>query len=331
MIDFLLNFVEKMREQGLEKVIGRYYSSYPAKVTDNKDPERLGKIKVKVPSLFADNELTSWARPKNFPNSGNKYGTFIPPEIDDWVWVEFHNGDTRYPNYMGGWVAKEELHEDLGYDPDGVPTKRGIVFKNGSRIVIDETKDKDSVTIASKSASGEQKIVMSLEKDKEKLSVLSKSHKIEMDDKEESITVTHKANTVLLIDKKGSLSVKGASGVTISFSEEDGTMLLKTKDGASVKMKDKIEISDKSGSNATLSDSGIEMSTKKDVKVKAGKAMMNLVGDKVKLGTDDAEVVDILHQTLTKLGSTTAPGYGAPISTVGDFIQLATKLQKIKG
>jgi hypothetical protein len=330
MIDFVIAFIDKLKTHGLEKTVGRYYSCYRAQVTDNKDPKKLGYIKVKIPILFADNEFSGWVKPKCFVNSGMQYGSFFPPEIDDWVWVEFENGDTKYGVYSGGWFGTDEMPEDLGYDGE-IPTKRGWTFKNGSKIIIDESEGKNSLKLASKAGGDEEMVIhLDMTDGAEKLSVLSKNHSFEMNDAEETVSLIHKSKTTILIEKDGSTSIKSSKGATISISDADGTVLVKTKDGAQIEMKEKIQLKDKAGNTATLSDSGIELNTSKDVKVKAGKAMMNLVGGKVKLGTDQAEVVDILHKTLTALGKTTAPGYNGPISTVADFIELTTKISQIK-
>ena len=45
----------------LQRHTGRYYSKYSGIVTDNEDPDTLGKVKVQVPSVLVDLEV--WARP----------------------------------------------------------------------------------------------------------------------------------------------------------------------------------------------------------------------------------------------------------------------------
>ena len=46
----------------IERVEGRYYGKYRGQVTDNDDPDNLGRIKAKVPRLLGDEE-TGWALP----------------------------------------------------------------------------------------------------------------------------------------------------------------------------------------------------------------------------------------------------------------------------
>lgn len=63
----------------------------------------------------------------------------------------------------------------------------------------------------------------------------------------------------------------------------------------------------------------------------SGEAMLKLANGQVALGTSEVEVVDILCQTLQILSTTTAAGFGAPISTVAQFAQLFGMLTPLKG
>lgn len=83
----LNNLIENIRRYGLEKVFQRYYSIYRAEVVKNNDEEKRGRITVKVPSLFADSELSAWAEPRDYRGSGKGYGEFMPPNIGDFVFV----------------------------------------------------------------------------------------------------------------------------------------------------------------------------------------------------------------------------------------------------
>ena len=51
----------------------------------------------------------------------------------------------------------------------------------------------------------------------------------------------------------------------------------------------------------------------------------------IKLGNAAADLVDIVDQALTALSTQTAPGFGAPTSTVATFLQLAAQIKLIKG
>ena len=47
----------------LEKIENKYYGKYRATVSDNKDPDNMARIKVKIPELLGDENETGWALP----------------------------------------------------------------------------------------------------------------------------------------------------------------------------------------------------------------------------------------------------------------------------
>jgi hypothetical protein len=73
----------------------RFFGNYRGVVFDNNDPEKLGRIRVTVPQLFADTP-TGWAWPKN--SSGI---VLQAPPIGQGVWVEFEGGDSSFPIWTG--------------------------------------------------------------------------------------------------------------------------------------------------------------------------------------------------------------------------------------
>lgn len=79
----------------------KYYGKYRAIVTNNKDPDKMGRIKVKCPSLLDEYE-SAWCMPC-FPFLYNTHGIFNIPKINDVVWVEFEGGDLDNPIWVGGW------------------------------------------------------------------------------------------------------------------------------------------------------------------------------------------------------------------------------------
>jgi hypothetical protein len=73
----------------------RFFGNYRGVVFDNNDPDKLGRIRVTVPQLFASN-ATGWAWPKN--SSGL---SLQPPPVGQGVWVEFEGGDSPFPIWTG--------------------------------------------------------------------------------------------------------------------------------------------------------------------------------------------------------------------------------------
>jgi phage protein D len=74
-------------------------------VTNNKDPDGIGRVRVKFPAL-SDQEESWWARVVT-PGGGSNAGLMMMPQIDDEVLVGFEHGDLRRPFVLGGlWGTK---------------------------------------------------------------------------------------------------------------------------------------------------------------------------------------------------------------------------------
>jgi phage protein D len=69
-------------------------------VTNNQDPDRLGRVRVKFPAL-SDSEESWWARVVT-PGGGAEAGLSFMPQINDEVLVGFEHGDLRRPYVLGG-------------------------------------------------------------------------------------------------------------------------------------------------------------------------------------------------------------------------------------
>ncbi|MGH9844765.1 MAG: phage baseplate assembly protein V [Blastocatellia bacterium] len=105
-------------------------------VTDNKDPARLGRVKVKYPWLSAE-QTSDWARVVS-PGAGRQRGLQFTPRVEDEVLVGFEMGDVHHPYVIGGlWNGQAKPH-----DPDDVD-KIIIADPNNNRIEL----GKDGVTI----------------------------------------------------------------------------------------------------------------------------------------------------------------------------------------
>lgn len=91
----------------------KYYSIYQGIVVDIKDPLKIGRCRIKVPSVHgniskSDYNLLPWAIYRSPYPSGSGRSSFILPKVGDVVWVEFINGDKRMPSYSGSSFANKE-------------------------------------------------------------------------------------------------------------------------------------------------------------------------------------------------------------------------------
>ena len=115
-----------------------YFGKHRGEVIDDRDPLKLGRVKVKVPAILAD--LNPWALPC-VPYAGKGVGWFVIPPVGAKVWVEFEGGDPDFPIWTGCfWDVAADLPG--GGDPDcqvlcmpGVDVK----FQNGSITLTDGT------------------------------------------------------------------------------------------------------------------------------------------------------------------------------------------------
>lgn len=89
----------------MAEVEDTFMAMYEGVVVDRKDPERRGRVKVKVPGITPDVGL--WAPPIGTVGGGDKNrGFFFVPEVGSEVIVFFKMGDEDHPRYLAGvWGA----------------------------------------------------------------------------------------------------------------------------------------------------------------------------------------------------------------------------------
>jgi Type VI secretion system/phage-baseplate injector OB domain len=110
----------------------KYYGKYRGVVINNVDPMFLARIQVQVadvPTLFPP----TWAMPC-LPVGGIQNGFVTVPPIGAGVWVEFEQGDTDYPIWVGCfWGSAAEVPALSKLIPPGVP---GITMQTVLQNVI---------------------------------------------------------------------------------------------------------------------------------------------------------------------------------------------------
>ncbi len=82
-----------------DKFIGKYRGT----VVSNLDPKQIGRLQVMVPDV-SNIALTSWAMP-SLPYGGINSGLFSIPSIGTGVWIEFEQGDSDYPIWVGTYFG----------------------------------------------------------------------------------------------------------------------------------------------------------------------------------------------------------------------------------
>lgn len=198
-------------------------------VTDNVDPDNIGRVKVKFPTL--SNEHTSyWARVISVGAGANRGIEFIP-EVNDEVVVIFENGDVNNAYVVGGlWNG-----QDAPPVPSNTAVKSGKVVKrviksrSGHIVTLDDTDGSEQIIVQDKAGN-----IIKLE---------SSSNKLTIDVKGDGMIKTGGNLTIeavgnLTIKATGSAEVKG-TGLTLKSDaaaslEANATLDLKGKGPATL-------------------------------------------------------------------------------------------------
>lgn len=115
----------------IERVEGRYFGKYRGTVSDNEDPDNLGRIKAKVPCLLGEEE-TGWALPAFIYGGKSEQGLFAVPDVDAGVWIEFERGDLSYPIWTGTWFTSGAIPESAK------PGQKVLKTMSGHKIIFDD-------------------------------------------------------------------------------------------------------------------------------------------------------------------------------------------------
>ncbi|ATB39032.1 phage tail protein [Cystobacter fuscus] len=135
---------DELLVQLTRQVREKYYGKYRGFVVDNEDPEKLGRLRVMVPSVLGE-EPSPWALPC-MPFGGLAgQGWFLLPEVDAQVWVEFEEGDVRRPIWTGTfWQKSADVPEPAAKTP---PTTRLLQTPGGHVLQFDDEPDQERLLL----------------------------------------------------------------------------------------------------------------------------------------------------------------------------------------
>ena len=181
---------------------GRIYGVVAGVVSDDQDPQNLGRVKAKLPWL-ADDAETNWARIA-VPMAGNDRGFFYLPEVGDEVLVAFEHGDVRFPYVLGALWNGKDAPPGKGND------KRLIKSRSGMTITLDDTDGAEQIAIADKN--GDNSVVVDVAN--KKISLVSSG---DLDIQASSGTITISAKSVK-IDSSDQAELKAQGQLDIGGS-----------------------------------------------------------------------------------------------------------------
>ena len=191
-------------------------------VTSLNDPEKLGRVKVKLPWLGADVE-SFWARVAA-PSAGAERGFAYLPEVDDEVLLAFEHGAVNRPYILGGlWNTQDKPPEgDKLLDGDKV-VQRVIKSRSGHLIILDDTDGKEQIVIRDKT--GENEIVI--------------------DSADKKLTI--KVGGEMLVETKGKITMKSASDDIVM---DCNNLTVKTKQNITLEASSNVDL--KATANCTV-------------------------------------------------------------------------------
>jgi uncharacterized protein involved in type VI secretion and phage assembly len=136
----------------------RWYGVYPALVTDVRDPDNQGRVRVTLPwSPDADGgSYEAWARLATLMGGANR-GSWFVPDRDDEVLVGFEGGDPRRPYVLGGlWNGSDKPPETM--DGGGDNDKKVLRSRNGVKVTLDDADGHERLVLETP---GGQKVTLS--------------------------------------------------------------------------------------------------------------------------------------------------------------------------
>jgi uncharacterized protein involved in type VI secretion and phage assembly len=117
---------------------GPMYGVYPAVVTDNRDPDQLGRVRVTLSSVRGAGSSGdgNWARVATLM-AGNHRGSWFIPDVKDEVLVAFEGGDPRRPYVVGAlWNGVNVPPESM--DGDGNNYRKVLRSRSGVMVTLDD-------------------------------------------------------------------------------------------------------------------------------------------------------------------------------------------------
>ncbi len=183
---------EMMWGPDMDMPISRLYGVMVGVVTNNQDPDGLGRVKVKLPWM-SEEEESHWAWVLT-PMAGPSRGLYLLPEVEDTVLVAFEHGLAAFPYVLGAlWNGQDKPPAS---NDDGENNTRSLTSRSGHVIRLDDTEGGEQIEIVD--SSGKNSIVISTA--------------------DNTVTITSDGD--LVIEASGKLSLSG-QGIDLNSSGGD--------------------------------------------------------------------------------------------------------------
>jgi uncharacterized protein involved in type VI secretion and phage assembly len=140
-----MDLLESRQPSGLG---GRWHGVYTALVSDLRDPDGQGRVKITLPwspDATSSDRYEVWARMATlFAGSGR--GSWFIPDVDDEVLVAFEAGDPRRPYVLGGlWNGSDSPPESM--DGAGRNERKSLRSRNGVQIMLEDKDGQEQLVL----------------------------------------------------------------------------------------------------------------------------------------------------------------------------------------
>lgn len=189
-------------------------------VTNIEDPEKLGRVKVRLVNRTSSDYETDFIRVMS-PMVGNQWGMFFLPEVGDEVVVAFCDGDITRP-YVIGSLFNEEKQQPTKIE-ENKNDVRMIKTRSGHSIIFDDKEGEESIKLVTSSelnltledkdtiiklSDKEGKNLLKIDAKNGKISLNSNSS-VEIASGDSKITINGSGSGSIAIQSNGNLTLKG--------------------------------------------------------------------------------------------------------------------------
>lgn len=168
----------------------RFYGVAEALVAAVEDPEKEGRVKLRLP-WFDSTEVSDWCRVANL-FAGNGYGSTWTPELEDEVLVAFIHGDLRFPVVLGGLYNGKDKPPRARTATNNQKTLR---TKAGHEVLLDDSSGSLGAEV-----------------------VTSHGHRLRLDDVNDELTLELSGGPSIVMRKNGGEMRLKATSITLEAS-----------------------------------------------------------------------------------------------------------------
>ena len=187
------------------------YGVVIALVTNNDDPDQLGRVKLKFPWL-ADEYESDWARITQL-GAGPSAGAVFIPEVNDEVLVAFEHGDVRRPYVVGSlYNGKDKPKLGDGLFSSGKVKRSGFVSRKGHSLVFFDDDGKSGIALIS----SDKKVRVALKQNGPEIHIYCEG-KVTIESQGD-MKISSKAN--VSIEAASQLKIKGDGGISVNSSSQ---------------------------------------------------------------------------------------------------------------